>query len=276
MTAVAVGVKEHTYPPNLRRDADLAQPERIASTVAGGLLLAYGLRNPTPVNLLLGVLGAGLLYQGAGGRNVVESVRTGQPLIAEPQGVRIKKSVTINRTPETVYAFWRNLENLARYMPNVRSVQRHGGGRSHWVVKGPRGTALKWDAQITVDRPNQMIAWQTLPGGSIDHRGYVKFVPAPGGRGTEVHVALEYQPPLGEMGKLLGSLLSAAAEQQIQEQMRNFKNILEAGEIPTIRGQSSGRVRGDEPQRESEFAPRFETQFAPQAQTQWQGQEVTA
>jgi uncharacterized membrane protein len=248
MTAVAIGVKEHTSPPNLRRETDLGQPERIASTAAGGMLLLYGLRNPTPVNLLLGVLGAGLIYQGTAGRNVVESVRTGQPLIAEPRGLRVKKSMTVNRSPEEVYSFWRNLENLPRFMTHVRSVQRHGGGRSHWVVAGPRGTVIKWDAQITVDRPNEMIAWQTLPGSAVDHRGYVKFVPAAGRRGTEVHVALEYQPPGGQAGKLLGSLLGAITEQQIQEQIRNFKNILEAGEIPTIQGQTSGRVQSAQEQ----------------------------
>ena len=243
MTAVAVGVKEHTYPPNLRRDVDLSQPERLASTAAGGLLLLYGLRNPTPINLLLGAVGAGLIYQGTAGRNLIESVRTGQPLVAEPNGLRVKKSMTVNRSPEELYNFWRNLENLPRFMTNVRSVQRHGNGISHWVVSGPRGTVLKWDAQITVDRPNEMIAWQTIPGSSVDHRGYVKFVPAPGRRGTEVHVALEYQPPGGEAGKLIGNLLGGITEQQIQEQIRNFKNIMEAGEIPTIKGQTSGREK---------------------------------
>lgn len=249
MTAVAVGVKEHTYPPNLRRDVDLGGPERLASTAAGGLLLLYGLRNPTPLNLVLGVLGAGLIYQGTVGRNVVESVRTGQPLVAEPNGLRVKKSMTVNRPPDELYAFWRDLENLPRFMKHVRAVQRHGEGRSHWVVSGPRGTVLKWDAQITVDRPNKMIAWQTVPGSSVDHRGYVKFVPAPGGRGTEVHVAMEYQPPGGEAGKLLGNLLGGVTEQEIQEQIRNFKSIMEAGEISTTKGQTSGRHKESRPQR---------------------------
>jgi uncharacterized membrane protein len=268
MTAVSSGVKEHTLPPNLRRTLDLGQPERLAATAAGGLLLLFGLRNPTPANLLLGTLGAGLLYQGAAGRNIVESIRQGQPLVADPNGVRIKKSLTINRPPDEVYAFWRDLENLARYMKNVRSVQRHGGGRSHWVARGPRGMVLKWDAQITVDRPNAMIAWQTLPGGSIEHRGYVKFVPAPGGRGTEVHVALEYQPPGGELGKLFGALLGSVAEQQIQEQIRNFKQILEAGEVPTIKGQTSGRLSWAE---EEPAQP-----WQPVQEQQWSRQEVPA
>ena len=251
MTAVAVGVKEHTYPPNHRRDVDLGQPERLVSTAAGGLLLLYSLRNPTPLNLVLGAVGAGLIYQGTVGRNVVETVRTGQPLVAEPNGLRVKKSMTVNRSPDELYAFWRDLENLPRFMKHVRSVQRHGNGRSHWVVAGPRGTVFKWDAQITVDRPNEMIAWQTVPGSSVDHRGYVKFVPAPGSRGTEVHVALEYQPPGGEAGKLLGSLLGGITEQEIQEQIRNFKSIMEAGEIPTIKGQTSGRAKeGQQPKQQ--------------------------
>ena len=150
--------------------------------------------------------------------------------------------MTINRSPEELYEYWRSLENLPRFMAHVRSVQRHGAGRSHWVVAGPRGTVIKFDAQITVDRPNEMIGWQTLPGAAVHHRGYVKFVPAPGGRGTEVHVALEYEPPGGEAGKLLGNLLGGVTEQQIQEQIRNFKRIMEAGEIPTTKGQPSGRA----------------------------------
>ena len=245
MSEMAIGAKEHTYPPNLRRSVDLGQPERLVSTAAGGLLLLFGLSNPTPARLLLGAVGLGLVYQGAAGRNLVESVRTGQPLVAEPNGLRVKKSVTVNRPREEVYEYWRSLENLPRFMTHVRSVQRHGGGRSHWVVAGPRGTVLKFDAQITVDRPNEMIGWQTLPGAAVQHRGYVKFLPA-GERGTEVHVALEYEPPMGGAGKLIGNLMGALTEQQIQEQIRNFKHIMEAGEIPTIKGQSSGRAEGDD------------------------------
>lgn len=257
MTATAIGVKEHTYPPNLRRPGDLGQAERLASTAAGGLLLLFGLRNPTPARLLLGVVGLGLIYQGAAGRNVITSVSTGQPLVAEPNGLRVKKSVTINRSAEDLYEYWRSLENLPRFMTHVRSVQRHGDGRSHWVVAGPRGTVLKFDAQITVDRPNEMIGWQTLPGAAVHHRGYVKFVPAPGNRGTEVHVAMEYEPPGGEAGKLLGNLLGGVTEQQIQEQIRNFKRIMEAGETPTTKGQPSGRSSDvqeylDAPQQEEE------------------------
>lgn len=243
MATVAVGVKEHTYPPNLRRSVDLGQPERLASTAAGGLLLLVGLRNPTPLRLLFGLVGLGLIYQGAAGRNVAESVRTGQPLVAEPNGLRVKKSVTVNRPQAELYEYWRNLENLPRFMTHVRSVQRHGAGRSHWVISGPRGTVLKFDAQITVERPNEMIGWQTLPGAVVHHRGYVKFLRAPGNRGTEVHVALEYEPPGGMAGKLLGNLLGAVTEQQIQEEIRNFKQIMEAGEIPTTKGQSSGRTK---------------------------------
>jgi uncharacterized membrane protein len=238
---IATGIKEHTYPPNLRRSVDLDQPGRLASTAAGGLLLLIGLRNPSPVRLLLGLVGLGLIYQGAAGRNVIESVRTGQPLVAEPNGLRVKKSVTVNRPQAELYEYWRDLENLPRFMSHVRSVQRHGAGRSHWVLSGPRGTVLKFDAQITVDRPNEMIGWQTLPGAAVHHRGYVKFLPAPGNRGTEVHVALEYEPPGGGVGKLLGSLLGPLTEQQIQEEIRNFKRIMEAVDPPTTGGQPSGR-----------------------------------
>lgn len=248
------GVQEHTYPPNLVRPVVVSNSERLLMTAAGGALFFYGLRNPTLGRLLLGLAGMGLAYQGAtGGSPVREFVLRQEvarvPLRGEPAetaappqrtGIRVKKSMTVNKPAEELYRYWRNLENLPRFMSHVQEVRQLDGTRSEWRVRVLRGMELEWEAEITVDRPNEMIAWETLPGARVHNRGYVKFVPAPRDLGTEVHVSLEYQPPLGPLGQAAAGMFNFITEQQVKEDIRNFKQIMEAGEIPTTEGQPQG------------------------------------
>jgi uncharacterized membrane protein len=241
----ALGVQEHTYPPN-RQDfpgdsARMRGSERMVSAAAGGVLLWYGLTSHSVTRWLLTLSGAGLLYQGATGQSLLAQVPVIQDLRPVQSDLRIKKSLTVNRPVEAVYSFWRNLENLPRFMEHVRSVEQLDDVRSHWVVALARGMEFEWDAQILVDRPNEMIAWETLPGAVIYNRGSVKFVQAPGRRGTEVHVSLEYSPPGMIAGRIAASMLNFIPAQRIKEEIRNFKHILEAGEIPTVFGQPAAR-----------------------------------
>jgi uncharacterized membrane protein len=163
------------------------------------------------------------------------------PSVPAPTDLHIKKSVTVNKPVEEVYAYWRNLENLPRFMKHIKSVQTLDEKRSHWVAAVLRDMEVEWDAQILVDRPNEMIAWESLPGAKVENRGNVKFVQAPGGRGTEVHVSLEYLPPGAALGRVAAGVLNFVTEHQIKEDIRNFKHILEAGEIPTTEGQPAAR-----------------------------------
>src|SRR5690606_41716145 len=98
---------------------------------------------------------------------------------------------------------------------------------------------MEWEAQITVDRPNEMIAWETMPDADLQHKGYVKFIPT--ARGTEVSVSMDYDPPGTMLEKLMGGAVRFIAAQQIKEEIRNFKRIMEAGEIPTTKGQPAAR-----------------------------------
>lgn len=150
---------------------------------------------------------------------------------ATQHGIRVRKSITVNRPADEVYGFWRNFENLPRFMKHLESVQMTGDRRSHWTAQAPAGTTVEWDAETTEDRPNELIAWRSVEGADVPNAGVVRFVPAPGGRGTEVHVDLRYDPPAGKLGKLVAKLFGEEPSQQVDGDLRRFKQVLEIGEV---------------------------------------------
>lgn len=154
--------------------------------------------------------------------------------------LRTLTSVAVNRAPEDCYAFWRDFSNLARFFTHVKAVQVTGPGRSHWLVEGPAGLTLEWDAEITEDIPNQCIAWRSLPGSELETSGTVTFEPGPGGRGTIVRIDMQYKPPGGRTGSTVARLLGADPGQQSNTDLRRFKQLLETGEVATTDGQPSG------------------------------------
>jgi len=145
-------------------------------------------------------------------------------------GIKIKKAVTVNCVPEELYCYWRDLTNLTTLFDNVLSVDVVSPQTSHWTLRAPGGVHLEWDAEITVDRKNEMIGWRSLDGADIDNAGYVRFEPATGGRGTVVRVALQYNPPAGKLGAAVSTLLGEKPASQIDEALRKFKQLMEAGE----------------------------------------------
>jgi len=145
--------------------------------------------------------------------------------------IEVSKVVTVNRLPEDVYQFWRNFENLPSFMSHLQSVRVDGQRHSHWKTKGPAGTSVEWDAEMTEDRPNELIAWRSLPGADVENRGQVQFTAAPGARGTEVRVQLDYRPPAGAAGALMARLFGEAPEQQLDRDLRQFKAVMETGEV---------------------------------------------
>jgi uncharacterized membrane protein len=246
------GLQEHTYPPNYRDpDSGMDNLQRWVSGLSGAALLYYGLRQQHISRWFLTTLGAGLVYQGVSGNSLLDylplehiPVVNETPVVRrmsspEPTELRIRKSLTVNRPASELYDYWRDLSKLPTFMTHVKSVQEVGDDLSHWVVNVMRGMELEWDARITVDRPNEMIAWETLPESTIQNRGYVKFIPT--AYGTEVSVSLEYDPPAIMGGEIAGRAVKFIAEQQIKEEIRNFKRLMETGELPTTEGQPSGR-----------------------------------
>lgn len=224
--------------------------ERWFSVLGGGALALYGLARRDLGGLAL-ALGGGLLIQrGWSGHCMMYEALgfdTAHPhpgpatSVRASHGYKLEKSVTINASPEKLFSYWRNLENLPRFMKHIKSVRNTGGNRSHWEVEGPLGKIVEWDAEIINEKPNEMIAWRSLEGAEVDNAGSVHFTRAPGGRGTEVHVTLKYEPPMGKVGATVAWLFGRSPEQEIQGDLGRFKQIMEAGETATVQGQTSGR-----------------------------------
>jgi uncharacterized membrane protein len=148
-----------------------------------------------------------------------------------PHGGMVRvNTITVNRPPEEVYRFWRNFENLPRFMSNLESVQVIDERRSRWAAKAPTGT-VEWEAEITEDIPNQSISWRSLEGSAVESYGTVRFDPAPGGRGTEVRVEIEYNTPAGALGAGIAKIFGYAPEQQIKGDLYRFKQVMETGEV---------------------------------------------
>lgn len=146
-------------------------------------------------------------------------------------GIHAKGRCVVNLPPEEVYSFWRNFENLPRFMRHLEAVHDLGEGRSHWKAKGPAGMDVEWDATIIADVPNEVITWRSLEGSDVDNAGAVRFERAPGGRGTIVKVNFEYNPIGGAIGAAVAKLFGEEPEQQMDDDLRRFKQVLEVGEV---------------------------------------------
>lgn len=244
-------VAESSRPP---RRADASRPEvNISSgerqgSLAGGVGLALlGLK-------VRGLAGLGMIAGGymlarrgytghctayaALGKNTAEPAKPEQYFA---NGIHVEQAFTIMRPRDELFAFWRDFSNLPRFMKHLRGVTVVDDKRSKWVAKGPAGKDVAWDAEVINEVPNELIAWRSLAGADVDNAGSVRFVDAPGeGRGTEVRVVLDYIPPAGLLGKWVAMAFGEAPETSVKEDLRRFKQLMEAGEIPTIEGQSQG------------------------------------
>jgi uncharacterized membrane protein len=158
--------------------------------------------------------------------------------------VRAERAITINKSPDECYRFWRDFENLPRFMLHLQSVRPTGENRSHWIAKGPGGMKYEWDAEVTGDRPGECISWRTLEGADVDHSGSVRFEKAPGGRGTVVRVRLYYTPPGMGAGALVARILGQDPEAEIAKDLRRLKQMMETGDVVTTEGQPAGRGSG--------------------------------
>jgi len=143
--------------------------------------------------------------------------------------LRVRRRTTVNRPPDALYRFWRDFSNAPRFMERVEAVQPSGERRTRWRARGPAGLAVEWDAEVTEERPGELIAWRTLDDTPFRHAGVVRFEPAPAGRGTVVTVEMEYAPPGGAVTATAAKLIGYAPEQQLQEDLRRFKQLMETG-----------------------------------------------
>ena len=230
---------------------NVGDAERWLSVVAGAAFAAYGLRRRSAAALAAGLgLGSALLWRGTTGSCPIYRA-TGMSTAGETQGdnvsipygrgKRVDASVTIDTTPDQIYTFWRNFENLPRFMNNLESVKVHDSKRSRWVAKGPAGTKVEWEAEIINEIPGELIGWRSIDGSTVENAGSVQFRKATGGRGTVVRVELRYDPPAGRFGAAVSRLFGENPERQVREDLRRLKMLIETGEIATNDGQPTGR-----------------------------------
>lgn len=202
-------------------------PLRIAALAGGGALAGWAISRRDKLGIALASAGGLLAYS---------ALRPGRE-----HGIHYQISMTINRPAEEVFRYWRNFQNLPLFMSHLLEVRVTGDRTSEWKARGPMGSTVSWRAEITDEKPNQWIVWRSLPGADLESVGSVQFRPAAGNRGTEITVALEYRPLGGHVGRSIAAMFGRDPEMTIREDLRNFKHIMEAGEIPTTKGQPSGK-----------------------------------
>lgn len=234
----------------MKHEKNINDPERWMSVIVGSALAAYGLKKRSIGGFALSAIGGAMVWRGATGHCMVyeslgvSSAGNGQDRqVSVPygKGVRVEKAVTINASPEQLYTFWRNFENLPRFMNNLESVEVHDAKRSHWTAKGPAGTSVDWEAEIINEIPNELIGWRSVDGSKVDNAGSVHFTRSAGGRGTEVKVVLRYDPPAGVVGAAISKILGEDPAANVQEDLRRLKMLIETGELATTEGQATGR-----------------------------------
>ena len=219
---------------------NVGDAERMISLIGGTVIGLYGITRGTLSGLAIAGIGGALAWRGLSGNCSVyrafgiSTNRETDSATAVPAqyGVKLERSITINRPARELYERWRNLENLPSIMRHLKSVTNQGGERSHWVASGPLGVEVEWDAEIINEDEGRLIAWRSLPGSQVDTAGSVHFDERPAGS-TEVTVSLKYNPPGGQAGAGVAWLMGSGAEQQVEEDLRRFKQTMEAAAVAT-------------------------------------------
>jgi uncharacterized membrane protein len=213
----------------------LTDTEKWASIVGGSAMVLFGLQQRSLRGVLTAIAGGSLAYHGAtADKSLTDKV---SDAVGMNQSLKVEKTVTIRKSAEELYNYWHNFENLPTFMKHVKSVTVMDGTRSHWIANAPLGQSVEWDADLIKDEPNHLIAWASAENAEVSNSGFVRFSPAPGDRGTEVKVVMEYDIPGGKVTAAIAKLFGEEPEQQIGDELRRFKQLMEAGEIATTEGQ---------------------------------------
>lgn len=261
--------------------AELAAPRRLARMIGapprhGGLVRAMGLREiASGVGILtqrapatavwarvagdaidLACLGAAFISNrshrgrvaltaaavaGATLLDIITAQQLSRGIETRSGGIALTVALVIDRPKKELYRHWRELTNLPTFMKHLVRIEMQDDRRSHWVAKGPAGSTVEWDAEITEDRANECIAWRSVERSEVGHAGSVRFEPAPGGRGTIVTVEMEYRPPLGTVGAAVSAWFGEDPNHTVKMDLRRLKQMMETGEVITTEGQPAGR-----------------------------------
>lgn len=234
--SIVDGFKNLSIEPKGTENID--QGERLISVFAGSWLLYKSLkkigRHP-----FLGIQGAAaaglLLYRGATGICPIYT-RLNKDT-TDPEAINITEDITVNAPREKVYAFWRELSNLPKFMGHLKQVEEIGTDVSIWRANTPGGLIdLKWNAEITREEEGKYIGWQSVEGSMVDNAGKVEFRDTLNGTGTEIHIEIDYFPPAGSVGRGIASLFNGVFEKMIREDVKNFKSYAEATDFKQYAG----------------------------------------
>lgn len=231
----------HTPPSGgqKQRPVNVGPAERKASLAGGAALAVSGLKSLAKGRYLPGmalmVAGGMFLYRGKTGHCDLYQAMGVDTVHTHNSGLRVEKAVTIGLPPQQVYEFWRNLEHLPQFMKHLDSVQITGERTSHWKATGPGGIKAEWDAEMMEDMPGQQISWHSVGSADVPNKGTVEFKQAPGNRGTEVKVTIDYYPPGGAAGRTAARVAHGLNAQQLEEDLKRLKQILEVGEETVAR-----------------------------------------
>lgn len=232
-------------------DVNVHPVERVASLAGavGCFALAAVRRGWGSVPVL--AMGGALLHRALTGYSplyaalkvsTAHGVRGPSASVPHNQGVKLVHTLTVRQPPERVYKFWRELDNLPKFMRHLESVTVLDERRSRWRVRGPADISISWDAEIINDVPGELIAWRSLEGAELPNAGSVRFERGVGGHTTRITVSMEYHPPAGRLGSLVASALGANPQRQIEEDMQRFKELLETN-VPHAGAAHRGRLR---------------------------------
>lgn len=227
-------------------NTNVGEAERWLSVLGGGGLVAYGLARRNRAGYGLAALGGHLLWRGATGHcpmyqtlgvNTSErgymkgtGSRAGVPY---ELGIRVDHEIEVSRPADEIYAFWRELGNLPRFMEHLECVKVINDRLSHWVAKGPVGFNVEWDAEIVNEIPGKLIGWRSLEGSEVDNGGSVRFIPQENGSSTVVHVSMQYNPPAGQLGEWVARMFGDNPRKAIADDLQRFKELMETGNILT-------------------------------------------
>ena len=221
------------------RQVNISEPERIVSSVGGASLAIYGISRRDLAGLALAIAGGYLLYRGATGHcHTYEAL--GIDMSDEMHGgIEVTKSLAIKQPAAELYDFWYNFDNLPHFMKHLEAVWQVGDHRWHWVAKAPAGMSVEWDADVVDEREGEYIAWRSLEGSEVPNEGSVTFTELPDGHGTQVTVNLMYYPLGGQMGAWIAKQFGEEPSIQIEDDLRNFKLIMEGVDRPMTKRNSS-------------------------------------
>ena len=250
-----IGLRELTVVPGLL--AGSRPFGWLGARVAGDLmdlgLLVRALNGRADRRRVAGALGLVAVVTGIDLAAAIAARREAKARSRHPDS--IVRTVTVNRSVEELYGWWRNLDNLPRVMPHLEAVEDRGGSTSHWVARAPFGASVEWEAEIIEDRPNELLSWRSVEGSQVNNAGSVRFEPAPGRQGTEVTVEMAYEMPGGPLGSAVAKLTGEDPPQQVSDALRRFKQVMETGEPIRSESTAHGRKLFQRPARPTEEEP---------------------